>query len=151
MRGEKTVFDVSSPGFLYTVIVSALTILAATGVTFPANPADIAGEITTLLSTSGFFAIVGVIVASVLFPIWNAYKKGELSFAGVFGNTLTWIAIGNIGFALLALFGLNLPEGTVEQIVYGIQQKDWSALISLLVTTIIPTIVRFIKDKRQTA
>jgi membrane protease YdiL (CAAX protease family) len=145
----KVVFDASSPGFLYTVIVSILTIFAASGVTFPADPGSIAGEITTLLSTGGFFAIVGVVVASIGFPIWNAWKKGALTFGGLFSSTLTWVAIGNILFSALALLGLSLPDGTVEQIVYGIAQKDWTALFSLLVTTIVPSIVRFIKERNQ--
>jgi hypothetical protein len=34
----KQVFDASSPGFLYTVIVSALTIFAASGVIVPGRP-----------------------------------------------------------------------------------------------------------------
>ena len=148
---SKQVFDASSPGFLYTVIVSALTIFAASGVSFPADPGAIAGEITTLLSTGGFFAIVGVVVASIGFPIWNAWKKGALTFGGLFSSTLTWIALGNILFAGLALLGLSLPDGTVEQIVYGIAQKDWTALFSLLVTTIVPAVVRFIKDKNKPA
>ena len=143
----KQVFDASSPGFLYTVIVSALTIFAASGVSFPADPGAIAGEITTLLSTGGFFAIVGVVVASIGFPIWNAWKKGALTFGGLFSSTLTWIALGNILFAGLAL----LPPGTAEQLAYAIYAKDCTSLTSRLLTVILPAVVRFIKDKNKPA
>lgn len=149
MAQAKKVFNAASPGFLYTLIVSALTIFAASGVTFPDNPQDIAGHITTLLSTGGFFAIIGVIVSSVAFPIWNAYQKGNLSFNGIWRNTFTWIALGNLVFAAIALTGFVLPDGTVEQIVAAISAKDWTALISMFVTTIIPAIVRFIKQRNQ--
>jgi hypothetical protein len=147
---QKKIFDSTSPGFLYTVIVSALAILAFAGVDLPAKPAEIAGEVTTLLSTGGFYAILGVVVASIAFPIWNAVKNKKLSFDGIFSSTLTWIALGNILFAGLALTGFLLPEGTVEQIVYAVEAKDWASIISMLVTTIIPAVVRFIKDKKQT-
>lgn len=144
----KPVFDAGSPGFLYTIIVSLLTIIAAAGVSFPESPADIAGDFTTLLSTSGFYAILGVIASSVAFPIWNAYKKGSIEFKGIFSSTLTWVAIGNIVFASIALTGFTLPDGTVEALVNAVAAKDWGAIISMLFTTIVPTIVRFLKDKK---
>jgi hypothetical protein len=147
---QKKLFDAGSPGFLYTVTVSVLAMFAWSGVEFPAKPAEIAGEITTLLSGGGFYAIIGVIVASVAFPIWNAYKKKALTFRGIFNSTLTWISLGNILFAGLALTGFLLPEGTVEQIVYAVEAKDWTTIISMLITTIVPAVVRFIKDKKQT-
>jgi len=147
---QKKAFDSTSPGFLYTVVVSALALFAWAGVEFPSSPADIAGEITTLLSGGGFYAILGVVAASIAFPIWNAVQKKSLSFDGIFSSTLTWVALGNILFAGLALTGFLLPKGTVEQIVYAVEAKDWASIISILVTTIIPAVVRFIKDRKQT-
>ncbi len=147
---QKKVFDAGSPGFLYTLIVSVLAVFAWAGVEFPDKPAELAGEITTLLSGGGFYAIIGVVVASVAFPIWNAIQKKKLTFDGIFSSTLTWIALGNILFAGLAITGFLLPDGTVEQIVYAVEAKDWASIISMLVTTIIPSVVRFIKDKKQT-
>jgi hypothetical protein len=38
----------------------------------------------------------------------------------------------------------------VEQIVYAVEAKDWTTIISMLITTIVPAVVRFIKDKKQT-
>lgn len=147
----KAVFDVKSPAFLYSAIVAALTVLAAAGVTFPDNPADIAGELTNLLSTSGFWALIGVAVSSVFFPIYNAWKKGDLTFKGVFSSTLTWVALAVLFFDALALFGLSFPPGTAEQLVYFIAAKDWGSLISMFTSVILPTVVRYIKDRRQTA
>jgi hypothetical protein len=124
--------------------VSILAIFAASGVTI-ANPNDVAGEIVTSLSSGGVYAIIGVVASSVIFPIWNAVQKGAVSFDGIFKSTLTWIAIGNIVFSAIALTGLVLPEGTVEGLVYAIASKDWNALISMVLTTILPTVVRFFK------
>ena len=141
----------SSPGFIYTIVVAFLTIFAASGVQFPDKTADLANEVTTLLSSSGFYSIIGVIVASVAFPIWNAIQKKTLSFKGVFSSTLTWVAIGNAVFAAIALTGFTLPDGTIEQLVVAISVKDWGAIISMLFTTIVPAIVRLIKDKNAPA
>lgn len=147
--GQKQVFNASSPGFVYTVLVSALTILALAGVQFPDNPADIALDLSNLLSTSGFWALIGVAVSSIAFPIYNAWKKGDLSFKGIFSNTLTWVAIAVLVFDGLALFGLNFPAGTAEQLVYAVFAKDWSSLISIIVTVIFPAVVRFIKESKK--
>lgn len=147
---KKKVFDTSSPGFLYTIIVGFLTIFAVSGVHFPSSPELLAGDITTTLSKSGFYSIIGVIISSVAFPIYNAVKSGlKFSITTIFGSTLTWIALGNIALSLLALTGFVLPEGTLEQIIGAVQTKDWMSLIGVLVTTIIPTFVRWIKDKKK--
>lgn len=152
-KARPVTFNVSSPGFLYTVIVAPLTIFAISGVHFPTSAEILAGDITTTLSTGGIFAIIGVIVSSVIFPIYNAFKSGlKFSVETIFRSTLTWVALGNIVASLLALTGLALPDGTIEQIVAAVQAKDWISLGSLLVTTIIPTIVRWIKSRNtQTA
>lgn len=143
----KQFFDIKSPSFLYTAIVTGLTVLAAAGVTFPDDPNAIAGELTSLLSTSGFWALIGVAASSIFFPVYNAWKKGNLSFKGIFSNSLTWVALAVLTFDAFALFGLRFPDGTAEQLVYAIYAKDWGSLFSMFMTVILPTVVRFIKDK----
>ena len=143
------VFNAASPGFLYTVIVTALTLLALAGGQFPDNPTDTATDLVNLLSTSGFWALIGVAASSIFFPVYNAWKKGDLSFKGIFSNVLTYVALGVLAFDAMALFGLNFPDGTAENLVYAVFAKDWSSLISILVTVVLPTVVRFIKDKKQ--
>jgi hypothetical protein len=150
MNKSKQVFNASSPGFLYTIIVAVLTIFAVSGVHFPSGPEALSGDIVTTLSNSGIYAIIGIIISSVIFPIYNAIKSGlKFSLTTIFGSTLTWIAIGNIVLSLLAIYGFVLPEGTVDQIIGAVQTKDWMALGTLFFGTIIPTIVRFIKDKKS--
>ena len=133
---------------MYSVIVAALSIFAIAGVQFPNTPDEIGREITNLLSTSGFWALIGVAASSIFFPIYNAWKKGNLTFKGIFSNTLTWVAIFVLFFDALALFGLNFPAGTAEQLAYAIYAKDWTSLISMFFTVILPVVVRFIKDKK---
>ena len=149
LGAQSPAFNPASPGFLYSLIVAALTIFAATGVNFPAEPGEIAGELTNLLSTGGFWALIGVAVSSVFFPLYNAWDKGQLNFSGIFSSTLTWVALAVLALDALALFGLNFPAGTAEQLVGMVFAKDWSALASMFFTVILPTIVRFIKDRAK--
>ena len=146
-------FDVKSPGFIYTIIVSILVLIAGAGVHFPTATDVLAGQIMTSLSSGGIYALIGVVISGVVFPVWNAIRaKTPFSWKNYWSSTFTWIALINIVLALLALTGLVLPEGTAEQIVGAIQMKDWTSLFSLLVTTILPTVVRWIKDmKKKTA
>lgn len=140
-------FDAGSPGFLYSIITAALAIFAASGVTFPKAPADLGTELVSSFSTGGIYALIGIIIASVAFPIYNAVKAGTLSFSGVFSRNLTWIAIGNAVAAGIALTGFVLPSGTTEQIIGAISMKDWGGLISILGLTVVNTLIRFLKEK----
>lgn len=146
---QKKVFDAGSPGFTYTLLVSALALFAWAGVEFPDKPAELAGELTTAISGGGWYALLGIIASSIGFPIYNAYKKGSLTFKGIFGSTLTWVAIANVVFAGIALTGFVLPEGTAEALVNAVFVKDWSSLATIVFGTILPAVVRFIKDKNQ--
>ena len=149
MSKKNKIFDAKSPGFLYSVIIGVLTIFAVIGIQFPTPVEILAGDIETTLSTSGIYAIIGVVISSVIFPIYNAFKSGlKFNFTTVFSSTLTWIALGNIVLALLALTGFVLPDGTLEQIIGAVQTKDWISLGGLFFTTIVPTFVRWVKDRQ---
>lgn len=138
------VFNASSPGFLYTIVTAVLGVFAVFGVQFPSTVADLGNTVVTALSTGGIYAVIGIIISSVIFPIWNRFKSGS----PILTSTLTWIALANIALSVIALTGFALPAGTVEQVIGAVQMKDWFGLISILATTIIPTIVRFIKAKQ---
>lgn len=140
-------FDTGSSGFVYSLITTALTIFAASGVTFPKGAAELGADLTTSLSTGGVYALIGVMVASVIFPIYNAIAAKTFSFAGVFSRNLTWTAIGNLVAAAIALTGFVLPDGTAAEIVGAVSVKDWGGLISILGLTVVNTLLRFIKEK----
>ncbi len=141
-------FDAGSPGFLYSIVVLALTVFAVSGLNI--NPDETAREIVTSLSNGGVYAIIGIIASSVIFPIWNFFKRGgKVTLKVVFGSVLTWVALGNALFAVIALTGFTIPEGTVEQIVGFIQAKDWTSLIAIVFANVLNPLIRFIKDKRS--
>lgn len=139
-------FNTASPGFLYTIVTAVLGAFAVFGVQFPSTVPELGTNVVTTLSTGGIYAVIGVIISSIIFPIWNRFKYG----GPILTSTLTWIALANIALSVIALTGFSLPAGTLEQVIGAIQTKDWFALISIIVTTIVPTIVRFIKDKQKT-
>lgn len=149
-KPTKQVFNAASPGFLYTIIVLALTALAAAGVTFPSSPEDITGDIITGLSQSGIWAISGIILTSVLFPFYNAYKKG-LKWYQILGSTATYIAFGNAVFGALLLFGVSIPDGTAEAVVGAIAQKDWGQLFNLVLVNVLTPLIRWIKGRNKPA
>ena len=143
-------FNAASPGFLYSLITASLTIFAVAGVSFPKDPADLSGEIVTSLSSGGVYAIIGVLIASVIFPIYNFFKGGgKFSLGAIFSSTLTWVAIGTAGLAAVALTGIMVPDGTVQAIIGAVQTKDWMGLISILVINIGNPLIRWIKEKNE--
>lgn len=142
-------FDVTSPGFLYSAIVAVLTIFAVSGVQLPSDPATLGQDFVTTLSTGGVIALGGVILASLIFPIYNFVKGGgKFTWAGIFGKTLTWVALGNAALSAIALSGWIIPPGTVEQVIAAVQTKDWMGLISVLALTVGTSFIRWIKEKK---
>ena len=139
-------FNAGSPGFLYSVVVFILTALATIGVSFPQSPEIMGQDLITTLSTGGIVSVIGIIVASLVFPIWNAAKKG-FTWKNLWSSSLTWVGIVGILFSALALTGFSLPDGTAEQLVTAVMSKDWTALSGLFGTVIVPTFIRWLKDR----
>lgn len=146
-------FDTTSPGFHYSVVVFVLTVLAAWGVDLPQDPAALGHDIVNTFSTGGIYALIGLLVSSLIFPVYNAIRSGiKFSFKSIFSLNSTWIALLNAVASGLALTGFVLPEGTAEQLVYAASVKDWMALGSAFLLTVGNTLLRFIKEnKRVTA
>jgi len=149
MANSKQVFSTSSPGFIYSITSAILTILAIIGVSF-ADPIHVlSGQVETSIQGGSFFALVTLVVGSVLFPVWNLIqKKQKINLKTIFGSTANIIALGQALLGIIALTGFVLPAGSLEQVVSAVKMKDWGALIGLLVTSIVPTIIRFIKSKK---
>lgn len=145
---QKKLFDASSPGFLYSIITAFLAVFAASGL--QVNPEQVAGDIVSSLSNGGVYAIIGILISSVVFPIWNFFKAdGKITLKKVLGSVLFWVSLGNSIFALVALTGFTIPEGTIEQIVGFVMAKDWGALLTIIFANIINPLIRFIKQPKE--
>lgn len=149
MANSKQVFSTSSPGFIYSIASAILTILAIIGVSFADPIPVLSGQVETSIQGGSFFALATLVIGSVLFPVWNLIqKKQKINLKTIFGSTANIIALGQALLGIIALTGFVLPAGSLEQVVSAVKMKDWGALIGLLVTSIVPTIIRFIKSKK---
>lgn len=152
MANQKQNFDPKSPGAVYSLATLVLTILALLGIGFPDSIANISGQLQTSIQGGSYFALIGIVGGSVLFPIWNLIqKKQKLNWKNLFGSTANVVALGNAFLGVVALTGFYLPSGTVEQIVAAVTVKDWGALASVVINTVIVALVRWVKDKKATA
>ncbi len=152
MATQKQNFDPKSPGAVYSLATLVLTILAGLGIGFPDSIANISGQLQTSIQGGSYFALIGIVGGSVLFPIWNLIqKKQKLNWKNLFGSTANVVALGNALLGVVALTGFYLPDGTVEQIVAAVTVKDWGALASVVINTVIVALVRWVKDRKATA
>ena len=142
-------FDPQSPGAIYSLAVLVLTVLAGLGIGFPDSIPNISGQLQTSIQGGSYFALIGIIGGSVLFPIWNLIqKKQKLNWRNLFGSTANIVSLANAGLGVVALTGFMLPAGTVEQVVAAVQVKDWGALASIVINTVIVSFVRWLKDRK---
>lgn len=149
---KATNFNSASPGFLYAVIVAVLMVLTGVfGVNFPGTPDQIAGEIFASLNNFGIFALIGVVVSSIVLPVWNARTTAGFSWKKLISSRLTLIAVVNLALSGLALIGLVFPDGMVDQIFAAVGAQDWTGLIVIFFNVFLPTVLRWIKTKTGAA
>ena len=147
MASNAKFFNPGSAGFVYAVVTTALSIFAASGVTFPKVPSELGAELVNSYSTGGVYALLGIIASGIFFPIYNAIQAKTFSLKGIFSRNLTWIALGNLAIAAIALTGFVLPDGTSEQVVGAVSMKDWGSVISIIGLNVVNTLLRYIKDQ----
>lgn len=147
MAAQKA-FSVTSKNLWFQISLLILGIIAGLGVKLPSDPASIADSIVNTLSTSGVYAVIGILVVSVVGPIYNFVNtKPKLSFAAFVGDPNNWVYIGSFIASLLVLVGIPIPEGTAAQIVNAVFVKDWAALAAIFVGSVLTPIVRFFMDR----
>lgn len=144
-------FQASNPNFWARLVIFALSILGLIGVQFQTAPDVLGGQIVTTISTSGYYAVLGLIAVSVLMPIYNLVKqKPKITFASVFGSPNFWIYLLTFLFGIGMIYGIEFPDGTAEEIVGAIFSKDWSHLVNIAFVNILDPLIRWFRDKRQT-
>lgn len=147
---QKVNFSASNPNFWARLLIFVFSVLALIGIKFPDNPTAIATDITTSLSTSGFVAVLGVLAISVIMPIYNFIKtKPKLTAAAIFGSPNFWIYLLSFVFGVAVIVGINVPDGTSEQVIAAIYAKDWTALFTVAMTNIVDPLIRWFRDRRN--
>lgn len=143
-------FSAANPNFWARLLIFGFSVLALIGIKFPDTPASMADQITTSLSTSGFIAVLGVLAISIVMPLYNFIKtKPKINLLALIGSSNFWIYLASFVFGIAVLYGINIPDGTAEQIVGAIYAKDWSALFTIAAANIIDPFVRWLRDKRE--
>jgi len=151
MQTVKKNFSATNPNFIARLMIFGLSILTIIGVQFPESPEMITDKITTTISTSGFVAVAGILLISVLMPIYNLVKtKPKITLSTIIGNPNFWIYAASFALGLLVMIGINIPDGTAAQLVGAIYAKDWGALVTLAFANIIDPIVRYFLDRKNT-
>lgn len=143
----KNAFSFSSSNLWVNAITFVLATVALAGVQLPANPNSLSLDIVNTLNNAGFIAVIGIIALNVANPIYHAFLKGEINFKGVLGSPNFWINAGSLAAGVLVLFGLEFPNGTVEQIVGAIYSKDYSALLFVVFSNVMNPLIRWFRDK----
>lgn len=149
MNQSNQAFNASNLNFWARLLIFFFSVLALIGIKFPDTAEAMATSITTSLSGTGFVAVIGILVVSVIMPIYNFIKtKPKLTAAAIFGSPNFWIYVLSFAFGIAVLYGIKIPEGTAEQVIAAIYQKDWSGLFTIAVVNIFDPIIRWFRDKR---
>ncbi len=142
-------FDAGNLNFWARLAIFAFSVLAMIGIKFPDDPTTMAVDIVTSISTSGFIGVVGILAVSVIMPIYNfARTKPNISLEAIFGSPNFWIYLVSFLVGVAVLFGINIPNGTAEQLVGAVYAKDWIGLFSVAFANIVDPIIRWFRDRR---
>ena len=144
---QKQVFSPTSYHFIFRITTALLAVFAAFQVKFTTDPSTIADQVATTISTSGLYAVIGIVVVSIAGPIWNAVQKK--SFKLIWGSVSTYIYLGTALGSLLVLVGIEIPDGTAAAIVNAIMGQDWGGLGSVVTLNVLEPLVRFIISKTK--
>ncbi len=148
MAQPQKAFSLSSKNLWFQVALLLLAIGAGLGINFPSSPEAIAGDIVNTFSNSGIYAVVGILVVSVIGPIYNFVKsKPKLSLKAFLADANNWVYIVGFISAGAVLIGINIPAGTAEQLVVAVFARDWAAVASVAVGSVVVPLVRFFIDR----
>lgn len=141
-------FSASSRNLWLQVVLFALAIMAGLGIQLPSSPEAIAGDIVNTFTNSGIYAVVGILVVSVIGPVYNFIKsKPRLSFAAFIADPNNWVYFVSFLASLAVIAGIAIPPGTAENLVSAVFARDWAAVASVAVGSVVVPLVRFLIDR----
>lgn len=146
-KTKKASFSTGSSNLWVNVINLILSGIAIAGVALPQTPAEITAELSTTLSSTGWIAVIGLIIVNIGSPLYHALAKGSFNFKAILGSSNFWVQVFSLVSALVASFGIIFPSGTGDQLVGAIYAKDWFTLGFVLVTNIMNPLIRWFRDR----
>lgn len=143
-------FSAANPNFWARLLIFFFSVVAMLGVQFPQSPDVLTGNILNTLSQGGTYAVIGVLVVSVIMPIVNLIRtKPKITIYTLIGSPNFWIYTATFVAGILVLFGIKVPDGTAEAMVSAAWVKDWGALFSIAITNLLDPIIRAFVDKKK--
>jgi hypothetical protein len=145
-------FSSSNPNFWARLLIFAFSVIALLGVQIPESPAMLTDKIVTTISGGSAYAVIGILIVSVLMPIINFVRsKPKLDLYAIIGSPNFWIYFASFVLGCLVLLGIDIPDGTAEQLVGAIFAKDWGGLATVAFVNLADPFIRWWRDKRQTS
>lgn len=144
-------FNNKSTSFWVSILTAVLAISATAGIEWPQQPDALAsGIVNAVTGPTGYVGLIGIIVTAIAGPVWKYIRKpNKITVAQLFGSPNTWIGIGSAIVALLIMFGIAIPSGTSEQVVGAVYARDYSLLLTVVVTNLLNPFVRYLRDRRS--
>lgn len=141
-------FSTTSKNFWFQLVLFGLSIAAGLGIKFPSSPEAITTDLLNTFSTSGIYAVAGILIVSIVGPVYNFVKsKPKLSLSAFLADANNWVYIVSFAASVLVLLGVAIPDGTAEQIVRAVMVRDWAAIGSVGLSSIIVPLVRYFIDR----
>lgn len=148
MAQPQKAFSLTSKNLWFQLALLILAIGAGLGINFPSSPEAIAGDIVNTFSNSGIYAVIGILVVSVIGPVYNFVKsKPKLSLSAFIADPNNWVYIVGFLASGAILLGINIPAGTAEELVAAVFARDWAGIASVAVGSILVPLVRYFIDK----
>lgn len=146
-KTKRASFSAGSSNLWVNVINLILSGIAIAGVALPQTPAEITAELSTTLSSTGWIAVIGLIIVNIGSPLYHALVKGPFNLKAILGSSNFWVQAFSLLSAFVASFGIIFPAGTGDQLVGAIYAKDWFSLGFVLVTNIMNPLIRYFRDR----
>lgn len=108
----------------------------------------LADGLATTLSTQGVYAIIGILVVSVIGPIYTAVSKKSVK--AIWSSVSTWTYLAIAVASGLTLLGIAVPPGSAEALVAAIWAKDWATVGAIGAMSFLVPFIRWIKSRSQT-
>lgn len=141
-------FSTSSKNFWFQAVLLVLSIAAGLGIKLPSSPELITTDLLNTFSTSGIYAVAGILIVSIIAPVYNFVKsKPKLSLTTFLADPNNIVYIVSFAASVLVLLGVAIPDGTAEQIVRAVMVRDWAAIGSVGLSSIIVPLVRYFIDR----
>ena len=117
------------------------------------DPGKVGTDAVTAISTQNWSLFL-IVIFNVGNSVWQwaqTWKNNKPNFILFLKSYNWWVSALNIGFAVIAMQGITLPEGASEKIVEFAMNGEWWAMAGYMLPNIVAPIVRALTAKKTVA